>query len=471
MKIPYGRSDFGQIRSGGFFYADKTPFLPRLESDEHGYAHLLFLRPRRFGKSTLLSMLEHYYDVNREGQFDELFGGLWIHEHPTAERNRYLVLSFDFSQVATDRGHDALFRTFLEAVRTGVESFLIAYRGRVPELARLDERLSTFQDPEALIAALMGLLRRSPHEVYVLVDEYDHFANKLLAGGSQDMYEKLVKDSGFVRGFFATLKAGTGSGVVARMFITGVSPLVLDDMSSGFNIASNVSLDPVLNTMAGLTRGEVGRALDELLAQSPALLGSPETPDREHLLELLEKYYDGYRFSEDAAERVFNSDMVLYFLSQLRRMGALPLEMLDQNARTDHRHLQRIGTLAGAGASERRALLETILSDGYVRSDLVRQFGVKSLTSRAAYISLLYYMGILTLSGAPREVEGYTLEIPNRVIRELQWEHLAVMLEEQAQVVIQVDDLRARCTRWGIAICSWAHPRARRRPATPGSWS
>ncbi len=450
MKIPYGISDFGQIRSEGFFYADRTRFLPVLESAESGYRHLFFLRPRRFGKSTLLSMLEHYYDIQRAEQFDALFGGLWIHEHPTPERNRHLILSFDFSKVATDRGHDALFRTFFEAVRTAVESLLIAYRERVPVLARLDERLFTFQDPEALIGALIGVVRRSGHKLYVLIDEYDHFANRLLAAGSQDVYEKIVKDAGFVRSFFATLKSGTGAGAVARMFITGVSPLMLDDMSSGFNIASNVSLDPELNGMAGLTRAEIERAVDGLLADSPALRELPEVGDRGRLLDVLERYYNGYRFSPAATERIFNSDMALYFLSQVQRWKAYPVEMLDQNIRTDYRHLQRLGSLGGPLGEGRRALLETILGEGHIRSDLVRQFGVTSLSSHATYISLLYYVGMLTLKDAPRDGMGYDLEIPNRVIRELQWEHLALMLQEQEQVVLQLDDLKAALQKMAV---------------------
>jgi hypothetical protein len=227
------------------------------------------------------------------------------------------------------------------------------------------------------------------------------------------------------------------------MFITGVTPLMLDDLSSGFNIISHVSQDPDLNTLAGFTRADVERAVDELLAARPEVAKSPELSDRAVLLDVLERHYDGYRFSEDATERVFNSDMVLYFLSEVSRRRRYPDNMLDQNVRTDYRHLQRIGTLGGAQASERQRLLETILTEGHIRSDLVRQFGVKSLASHAPFISLLYYLGMLTLREAPRDVIGYDLEIPNRVIRELQWEHLALMLEEQAQVAIDVDDLRA----------------------------
>src|SRR5262245_48612652 len=175
MKIPYGRSDFGQIRRRGLFYVDKTPFLPLLESDESGLAYLLFLRPRRFGKSTLLSMLEHYYDIGRKEQFDELFKGLWIHEHPTPERNRHLVLTLDFSAVATDGGPDALRRTFFQAVRSRIRAFVLRYRNLIPPLADLYGELESFQDAEALLGEVLAILSTTPYKAYVLIDEYDHF--------------------------------------------------------------------------------------------------------------------------------------------------------------------------------------------------------------------------------------------------------------------------------------------------------
>ncbi len=439
MKIPYGTSNFGQIREEGYFYADKTPFLPVLEA---GYRHVVFLRPRRFGKSTLVSLLEHYYDLGRKDRFDELFQGLWVHRHPTEERNRYLVLTLDFSRVATDGGPEVLRRTFLEAVRGRVAAFLLRYRERVPPLGDLYERLDDFQDAEGLIGRLLDVVSTTPHKVYLLIDEYDHFANRLLAGGAEGVYEALVKKMGFVRTFYATLKSGTTSGAVGRMFITGVSPLMLDDLSSGFNIARHASLDVGFASLAGFTRADTERAVDEFLAARPRLAAIPGLADRETLLDVLEEHYNGYRFSEDAEERVFNSDMVLYFLQELDGRGRYPRTMLDRNVRTEYSHLQRIGAISGAGAAERLSLMQTILSEGHIQSDLVEQFGVQSLGSHTHFLSLLYFLGMLTLGRSPRSAAGYDLEIPNRVIRELQWEHLALMLEEQAKVTIQVDDLR-----------------------------
>jgi hypothetical protein len=392
----------------------------------------------------LLSPLKNYYDIGRKEQFDQLFEGLWIHEHPTAERNSYLVLTLDFSGVATDGGHEALRRSFLDRVKERVFDWVFAHRDVAPELQWLEGRIDGYESPESLMGGVFTAVRRSGHKLYVLIDEYDHFANRLLSGGADDLYaESIVKRTGFVRTFYAMLKAGTGSGALGRMFITGVTPLMLDDLSSGFNMATHISSSPRFNSLAGFTRADVDRAVDEFLSARPNLAGDETLGDRGRLFEVLEAYYDGYRFSPDATERVFNSDMVLYFLRELDDRGRRPDNMLDHNVRTEYRHLQRIGTIGGAHALERRELLGTILSEHHIRSDLIPQFGVRHLPSRAPFVSLLYYMGMLTLREAPRDVLGYDLEIPNRVIRELQWEHLALMLQDQEQINIRVDDLQA----------------------------
>ncbi len=256
------------------------------------------------------------------------------------------------------------------------------------------------------------------------------------------MYETVVTKTGFVRTFYATLKSGTRTGALVRMFITGVSPLMLDDLSSGFNIAIQASMSPRVHTLAGFTREDTERAVDELLAARPELTAIPEVRDRDRLLSVLREHYNGYRFTDDAEERVFNSDMVLYFLRELAERRRFPQNMLDRNVRTEYGHLQRIGTISRTGAEERLSLLQTILSEGHVRSEIAEQFGIKSLASHKHFLSLLYFLGMLTLGTAPRDLFGYDLEIPNRVIRELQWEHLALMLEEQAKVTLRVDDLQ-----------------------------
>ena len=448
MKIPYGISSFGMLRRDGYYYVDKTPFLPVLEQLPGRY--LLFLRPRRIGKSLLVSLLAHYYDLHLADQFDALFGGLWIHEHPTPERNRYVVMAFDFSSVTTDAGVDALRRTFFAEVRRAVSGVIVAHRERCPELDRLDRNLDRYTEADALLGDLTAAVKQSGHQMYVLIDEYDHFANRLLAAGDQQTYEAIATTTGFVRSFYATLKAGTASGTVARMFVTGVLPLLVDDMSSGFNIATHVSQDADLNTMAGFTHAEVERAVDAFLTARPSLAGEPGLSDRGVLLETLRKYYDGYRFSPRAAERVFNSNMVLYFMSEVTRNAGYPADMLDLNVRTDYGHLRRLMSMAGAGVEERREVLETLVSEGAIESQLIRQFGFQSVSSRESLVSLLYYMGMITLAEQSPYEDQKRLEVPNRVIRELQWEHLMALLREQESLAFEAQDFRLALRKMAV---------------------
>ncbi len=441
MKIPYGRSDFAAIRRIGMFYADKTPFLPHLESHEAGYGYLIFLRPRRIGKSLLVSMLEHYYDLARKDQYDELFGGLWVHEHPTPERSSYLVLTLDFSPVSTGGDPEAIRRSFTTTVKASVRTFLMRYRDRFPDLARLDASLDSHDDAAGLMVTLLSIAAGLGHKVYLLIDEYDHFANRLLADGEEKLYESIVRGTGFVRSFYATLKAATGSGGLGRMFITGVSPILLDDLSSGFNIIRHISLLDRFDTMAGFTRADVERAVDEFLLGKPELLTDPRLGDRGRLLETLERYYNGYRFSAHATERVFNSDLILYFLALLENTGRYPERMLDINVRTDYGRLQRIASLSGAAGAQTRALLEEILTEESISSELVEQFGARAMYSRAQLVSLFYYMGMLTFGPGAAEEALPRLVIPNRVIRTLQWEYMAYALHDQDHLVLDMSDV------------------------------
>ncbi len=442
MKIPYGISNFADLRRDRYFYIDKTPFIPKLEPDELGVSYSLFLRPRRFGKSTLLSTLEHYYDLDRKDQFDELFSGLWIHQHPTPERNRYLVLSLDFSKVSADAGVDTLKQSFYSVVQSSVRMMLMSYRERFPDLAKLEARMSEHGDANSLIGDLLAVVRGIRQKIYLLIDEYDNFANRLLSDGQQDVYESVVGATGFIRTFYASLKAGTTAGSLGRMFITGVSPILLDDLSSGFNIIRHISLKPKLNAMVGFTRAEVEQSVDIFLADQQQLKADPRIGDRSSLLSALEKHYDGYRFSENAAERIFNSDLILYFLSEMKEAGCFPSQMLDMNVRTDYARLQRIATLAGAAGKETRALLETVLSEGGIESRLVEQFGVRTMYSRAQLVSLFYYMGMLTFGPRPPTASEPYLVMPNLVIRELQWEYLAFALKDQENIWLDDMDLR-----------------------------
>ncbi len=443
MKIPYGMANFAQIRQGGYFYVDKTPFLPMLESAERGYRNLIFLRPRRMGKSALVSMLEHYYDRSWADQFDDLFRGLWIHEHPTPEKSAYVVLNLNYSQVSADGDQASLMRNFCEATKSAVRTLAMRHRARIPDLDSLLGELKSYDDAGALIANLCGLMAGAREKLFILIDEYDTFANSLLSGGKEDLYSAVTDRTGFVRNFYRTIKAGTETGAVGRLFVTGASPILLDDLYTGFNIVKNISNRSQFNALAGFTRADVERGVEELLASRPDLAGIAEVGDRAALLQVLEQYYNGYRFSPDAAERVFNSDMVLYFLSELADGGRYPTQMLDVNARTDYRRFHRLWASSGPSAEERRGVLETILREGFVWSELIEQFGRSGPSSTYQFVSLMYYTGMLTLSTEPRIGKEHRFEVPNRVIRELGWEHFAGLLKDLEGIELHAHPMTA----------------------------
>lgn len=431
VEFAYGNADFGSIRRAGAFYVDKTPFLPILESLNYGGKNLVFSRPRRFGKSSLISMMFHYYDIASADQYDELFRGLWVYEHPTPEKNKFLVLHFNFSTVAPSSDEAVLQANFLSSVQRSLIAFASRYRERHPTLWRfVDERMETFTDPGALMEVLLGVVQGLKDKVYVLIDEYDTFAIALLSTEHLELYQKVTDKMGFVRAFYRALKAGGDAGAIARVFMTGGTPILLDDLMSGFNVALNISTGHRYNALAGFTKADVARGLDELLRDQPELASIPEVGDREQLLTILEAFYDGYRFSPNAKERIFNSTMVIYFLRELAASGEYPRQMLDANARTDYQKLHSLWIATGPGVEERRAVLEQMLTQGQITSPLIDRFGVRTTTTSAQFVSLMYYTGMLTLAAEPPRGPFYMFEPPNRVIRELGWEHYTRLLED-----------------------------------------
>ncbi len=430
MKIPYGNADFADIRRRGSFYVDKTPFLPELESDEFGYKNLIFLRPRRFGKSLLVGMLENYYDISLGVHFDELFRGLWVHDNPTPEKSKYVVLRLDFSKVSVDGGEASLKASFVNSIKTSLMTMVMRYRQRLPEIEELFDRVKSETEPSSVLNIFLGFFAGTPDKLYVLIDEYDTFATALLAMEAKDVYSKVTDKAGFVRSFYRTLKEGSQSGAIARVFITGVTPILLDDLVTGFNVVTNISTHPQFNALAGFTRADVERAVDELLTSRPDLVKIEGVGDRVKLIDVLESHYDGYRFTEDAPDRIFNSNLVVYFLRELSVRARYPRTMLDPNGRTDYQKLHSLWAAAGPQAEERREALEQILAEGHVWSDLVEQFGTRRTSTKSEFISLMYYTGMLTLSTEPPDLNDYLFEVPNRVIRELGFEHYTNLIQD-----------------------------------------
>ncbi len=405
LSIPYGISNFQTIRDDGMLFIDRTAYIRAIEAADR---NLLFLRPRRFGKSLWLSILEHYYDVRHAERFDALFGGLDIGRTPTPLRNTFLVLRLDFSSIDTSGDDERLRETLTWRTRGHVQMFIEDHR---PWLSRVDESLAALarvgDPPDALRVALVAA-RVAGLPLYVLIDEYDNFTNELIATRQEERYKHLVTGTGLLKTFFKGIKEATGLGSVARTFTTGVNPLLLDDLTSGFNIATNLSLEPEFAGMLGFTAAETHALIELAVAEAPA--GSALPPASE-VVDLARAFYDGYRFHPEA-EALYNPDMALYLLGALAK-GRLPSELLDQNLRTDIGKLDLVVRKAGDFAS----LWAVVEGGGNVAARPVTAFGVNQLAERRNFLSLLYYLGMLTFA----EGAGAGLRVPNYVIRTLYW--------------------------------------------------
>ncbi|WP_323128434.1 AAA family ATPase [Candidatus Thiothrix anitrata] len=299
LKIPYGESNFKKVMTEGFVYIDKTHYIPKLE--QMG-SHLFLMRPRRFGKSLMLSMLEYYYDVSHRDAFATLFGKLYIGQHPTPLHNTYQVLFMDFSGIDTDGGHDAILSEFDNNVATWLSKFLDRYA--YPQQVR--QVILEQASPAAKMREFLTAL--GEQKFLLLIDEYDHFANTILADDLQ-LFQKIMGKGGFVRSFYEVLKTATQRGTLDRLFVTGVTPVMLDSMTSGFNIGVNLSLHEDFNEAVGFTEAEVITLLQPLAETCPIAL--------EQLLGDARAWYNGYRFNLKTPQSVYNANMLLYFVKIL----------------------------------------------------------------------------------------------------------------------------------------------------------
>jgi hypothetical protein len=391
----------------------------------------LFLRPRRFGKSLLISMLERYYDMAQADAFERLFRGLAIFENPSAERNSYLVLRLDFAGVTSDRSEDELRRSFTWQLRDSLTAFFAGYRLLVPELAaewgasRLDEK-----DPVDLFAHYLQIVRRAPWPVYLFIDEHDSFANDLIARGRNSTYHKILGASGFVRDFYKRIKTGADNGIIRRIFITGVSPLMVNDMTSGFNIAQSISQEDDFHDLCGFHEADVARLLDGVMAGRGLRL------DRRQVLDDLRRYYNGYQFSPGAPARLYNPDMVLAFMSKVSPPDRYPAQLLDMNVRTDYSRLHRLifddQDRPRPGPFRQ---IQTLLGEGAIRAPLHDLFRLEEVYDERFFASYLFYLGLLTLDRPSESL--WLMRVPNTVIEMTYGEALNLILRSAGQVEVE----------------------------------
>ena len=413
-KIPYGLSDIKRIKSEGYYYIDKTSFIQTLE--EQSSSFLMFLRPRRFGKSLLIAMLEAYYDKYYKKDFDTIFGDTFIYKNQTKEVSSYHVLRFDFSDVDVNNVEES-FRHTLELV---TNKFIHKYQLKVlvsdSPMETLKNIFNLFQEDETL-------------KLYILIDEYDNFANKLLLLNRSNYQNIISEKTAMFKQFFTTLKAGaTGNDApIKRMFITGVTPMTMYDVTSGFNIGENISINPLFHNMVGVTEAELYTMLEyyKIELDSNALL-------------LLKDWYNHYIFAKDINESIYNTDMIFYFLKYFIQFKKAPDELIDINVRSDYSKLRDIIYTNKKLNGNFQTLNTLIAGESIALDNLVQDFSALNISKEENFKSLLFYLGLVSIDKANIDIE---LKIPNETIKRIDIDFLKDSLELENIFTLKTDTL------------------------------
>jgi uncharacterized protein YqfB (UPF0267 family) len=420
-QIPYGISDYGIIRRENYYYVDKTRYLEKIQKAGR---YLFFIRPRRFGKSLFISLMEAYYDVYYKERFEEFFEGTWIYQNPTNERGIYLVLSFNFSVVAP--GLEKMEISFLNHVQDKALSFIRKYSDYLlpqKEQEYVTQKIKESKSASDILSTLLQMCRDSHQRLYVIIDEYDNFSNTILSTAGEKAYQLLTHGEGSFRSFFNVLKAGTSDmeAPITRLFITGVSPITLDDVTSGFNIGENISIDAEFNRMLGFTETDVTEMLD-YYKKARFIKHDPQ-----YLMEIISNWYGNYLFSQysPTEERLYNSDMVLYFLKEYFKIQAMPDDLIDRNVRIDYgklRHLITVDKDKKKSFNGNFSRLKEIIEKGETSSKIVKGFPLEQLVDAANFKSLLFYFGLLAVDTP--EKDKIRLKIPNETVKRLYYDYI-----------------------------------------------
>ena len=411
-RIPYGMMNFVTVRERNCYYVDKTPFIEEIENSN---MYFFYIRPRRFGKSLTLSMLKQYYDINMADRFEELFGGLYIGENPTPEHNTYLIISLNFAVVDANLEN---YKKGLDAhCNTEFNYFCDVYARYLP--ANLKEEMNKKDGAAEQLDYLCKECKKTGQKVYLFIDEYDHFTNTILAEPDcLNSYQAETHGTGYLRKFFDTIKSATDS-TLERVFVTGVSPVTMDDLTSGFNIGTNYSLAYEFNEMTGFTEEEVR---EMLTYYTDTLNLHNYTVDE--LIELMKPWYDNYCFTADSygETTMYNSNMVLYFIDNyIRNRGRLPENMIEENIRLDYNKLRMLIRKDKEFAHD-ASIIQQLVENGFVAGELKTGFPAEQIGDPDNFVSLLYYFGMVTIAG---NYQGKTkFVIPNEVVREQLFRYL-----------------------------------------------
>jgi hypothetical protein len=429
LKIPYGESDFTKVIRDHYFYQDRTAFIRELEAAP---SFAFYLRPRRFGKSLFVSMLHHYYALEFKAQFNNMFGKLNIGENPTPSANQYMVISFEFTGIQTNTPVNTM-EGFLESVRDSVGLFLNQYAEFFPP--DIHALIVEKKQPNLVMKALFYHYKKASQtreipQIYLLIDEYDHFTNELISFNF-DFFAKSVTENGFVRKFYETIKTATRDKIVDRLFITGVSPVTLDSMTSGFNIGTNLSLHPHFHSMMGFEEHEV-RAILKGIGVKKA--------DLTTVLNDLRAWYDGYLFHPDAKSHVYNPDMVLYFAVYYQSTKKYPDDLLDPNIASDYTKIRNIFKIQ-QNEDQHLNTLRILTDTGEISAVLTKEFSLTKTFKQDDLVSLLFYMGFLTIQA--QELGGLIFTFPNYVIEKLYADYFVSIVEQKTGLPIDNSKLNA----------------------------
>ena len=414
-RLPYGINDFEAVIEQNQYYVDKTMFLPLLENQP---SNIIFIRPRRFGKSIFLSMLHAYYDCSKKEKFQTLFGDLWVGKHPTPLQGRYQVLHLDFSYVGgsidkLEENFDMYLRVKLDGfMRIYQEFYLTDFKEKFFKTDSATEKLALLQDE----TATKGI------PLYLIIDEYDNFTNTVFNEQGENVYWAITHADGFYRDVFKKFK-----GMFERIFITGVSPVTLDDVTSGFNIGWHISTKPEFNQMLGFSLEEVRK----MFAYYKEVGGIPATSDIEVMIDEMKPWYDNYCFSKKALEtqsKVFNCDMVIYYLRNYMDYGQAPDLMIDPNTRTDYNKMKKL-LLLDKLDGDRKGVIRTIAETGQIVTTLEETFPASRLTNPQTFTSLLFYYGMLTIKDTFGDMQ--ILGIPNNNVRKQYYGYLLEQYQEE----------------------------------------
>ena len=421
-QVPYGVADFATVIEQNLYYVDKTMFIPELEKQPR---NLFFIRPRRFGKSIFLSMLYSYYDCTQSHKFQSLFGNLWIGQHPTPLQGKYQVLFLDFSQITGNI--DKLETKFNSYLSINLDAFVRQYSEYYQ--AEMEEILAQ-EDFEEKMELIFKAAKAHQYHLYLIIDEYDNFTNVILNERGENVYHAITHADGFYRDVFKKFK-----GNFERIFMMGVSPVTLDDVTSGFNIGWNISIKPEFDEMLGFSTTDVV----EMLTYYKEHGSIPVDSDIDAIVNDMKPWYDNYCFAEEALKkktRMFNCDMVLYYLRNYMDNGCSPRQMIDPNTRTDYGKMKKLLQFDKLDG-ERKGIIRKIAEEEQIVTQLYESFSAYQIPKAEIFPSLLFYYGMLTIKGT--RGSKLILGIPNNNVRKQYYGYLEE--EYQAKAYVDVNQL------------------------------